>query len=25
LDQALPLRHITVRRIGNDLVVEGDV
>jgi diaminohydroxyphosphoribosylaminopyrimidine deaminase/5-amino-6-(5-phosphoribosylamino)uracil reductase len=25
LDQALPLRHVTVRRIGNDLVVEGDV
>jgi diaminohydroxyphosphoribosylaminopyrimidine deaminase / 5-amino-6-(5-phosphoribosylamino)uracil reductase len=25
LAQALPLRHITVRRIGKDLVVEGDL
>lgn len=25
LDQALPLRHVTVRRIGKDLVVEGDL
>jgi diaminohydroxyphosphoribosylaminopyrimidine deaminase/5-amino-6-(5-phosphoribosylamino)uracil reductase len=25
LAQALPLRHITVRRIGSDVVVEGDV
>jgi diaminohydroxyphosphoribosylaminopyrimidine deaminase/5-amino-6-(5-phosphoribosylamino)uracil reductase len=25
LDQALPLRHVTVRRIGKDFVVEGDV
>jgi diaminohydroxyphosphoribosylaminopyrimidine deaminase/5-amino-6-(5-phosphoribosylamino)uracil reductase len=25
LAQALPLRHVTVRRIGEDLVVEGDL
>jgi len=25
LDQALTLRHVTVRRIGEDLVVEGDL
>src|SRR6185295_1751676 len=25
LDQALALRHVTVRRIGKDLVVEGDL
>lgn len=25
LDQALPLCHVTVRRIGKDLVVEGDL
>ena len=25
LAQALPLRHVTVRRIGKDLVVEGDL
>ena len=25
LAQALPLRNLTVRRIGNDLVVEGDL
>jgi diaminohydroxyphosphoribosylaminopyrimidine deaminase / 5-amino-6-(5-phosphoribosylamino)uracil reductase len=25
LDQALPLRHVTVRRIGKDLVVEGEL
>ncbi len=25
LDQALALRHMTVRRIGKDLVVEGDL
>jgi diaminohydroxyphosphoribosylaminopyrimidine deaminase / 5-amino-6-(5-phosphoribosylamino)uracil reductase len=25
LDQAIPLRHVMVRRIGKDLVVEGDL
>lgn len=25
LDQALPLRHVTVRRIGRDFIVEGDL
>jgi diaminohydroxyphosphoribosylaminopyrimidine deaminase/5-amino-6-(5-phosphoribosylamino)uracil reductase len=25
LAQALPLHHVTVRRIGKDLVVEGDL
>jgi hypothetical protein len=25
LDQALTLRQVKVRRIGNDLVVEGDL